>query len=88
MFDGTLTYGPQSKYDVPAGVYDVQFVGVEERKPFDNPGKFGKANPLLRGLPPVPVVPAPPPVVLRVQGVDGDMVAQPRPQVGWRTCRR
>jgi hypothetical protein len=45
MFDGTLTYDPQSKYDVPAGVYDVQFVGVEERKPFDNPGKFGRANP-------------------------------------------
>jgi hypothetical protein len=39
---GKLKY--ESRYDVPAGTYEVEFVGVEDRKPFDGPGKYGRQD--------------------------------------------
>jgi hypothetical protein len=33
-----------TQYDAPAGEYLVEFVGVEERKPFEGPSKYGNSN--------------------------------------------
>jgi hypothetical protein len=34
------------KYDaVPAGTYEVEFIGIEEREPFEGPSKFKRAAP-------------------------------------------
>jgi hypothetical protein len=40
-----MTFTRETKYDVPAGFYDVEFVGVEERGPFSRDDRFGPADP-------------------------------------------
>ena len=40
-----LTYEDKPQFaEVPAGTYDVQFVGTEEAKPFDGPSRYGRTN--------------------------------------------
>jgi hypothetical protein len=44
LFAVLLTYNDRKFADVPAGVYDVELVGVENAKPFDGPSRYGRAN--------------------------------------------